>query len=241
MKFSADDVVPYLNITTHLEDTPDQDVFGALGGSGFPTLFFIEPETGAVLNDWFPLTGEKAVRDMLAKTTASADSLRELMKAVEADKDNKGLQAALTLKLVMLKAKEMSLEEMEALAKTEGIPADILEEFGEYRGAKQVENALKELRPPKVQSREEFEEMAPKVMYDLFKGGTRIATDHELAMTFFPMATEGAIAAADKANAEKAYALCEKTLKAFAEARPSAADAIDEQLADMRKRIKALG
>jgi len=72
-------VVPFLHITTHIEGRKDEDLFGTLGGRGFPTFFFLDAKGDVVAQhdgprsaEGFAATKEKAQEFIDLRNKAAA-------------------------------------------------------------------------------------------------------------------------------------------------------------------------
>jgi hypothetical protein len=233
------DVVPYLNVTTHFADSPDQDVFGAKGGSGFPTLFFLEPETGAVLNDWWWPEDEKTVREMMGKATEKAKGLQALVAEAAKKPKNKALQAELQIKLALMKAADKSLEELVELSKTKGLDPAVKAEFDAWHAGALVQRAL-EAAQKKAESRAEFTEAAGASFYQLLKDGVRLPAEHDNAQMYYDLGLTAAVAAKDAAIGKIAFDGLTAALNAIAEKNPGIADRVKAGLEDAKGRLDSI-
>jgi len=234
--------VPYLNITTHLDDTVDQGLLNEKGGSGFPTLFFMEPETGAVLNDWWWPEDEDKVREALKAATAKADELKALMAKAKAAPDDKALQAHLAIKLAMMRAADKSMEELAELAKTEGLDPALKAEFDAWYAGALVQKAYDDAAAS-AESRKEFMEAAQSGFYELLKKGIRLEPGHESAQMYYDLGLTGAITAGDKEVATVAFEGFAATLNKIVEDNPDNTDLkgkVEGAIADAKKRLDAL-
>jgi hypothetical protein len=235
--------VPYLNITTHLEDTPDQDLLNEKGGTGFPTLFFIEPETGAVLNDWWWPEDEEAVREMFGKATAKAKELQDLQQRAAQNPEDQGLQATLALKLAMMRAANRSLDELRELSQAPGVDPAVKAEFdGWYPGAKvtQVMSDAQSKAQEMEWSREELFDEIAKAFYGMLKDGVRLPHDDDNAQIFYDQGLNGAVAQGDREVAQAAFEGYRSTLQKMADARPDVADQVAEYIASAKERLDGI-
>ncbi|MEM7309001.1 MAG: hypothetical protein AAF682_20120 [Planctomycetota bacterium] len=235
----SQDFVPYLNVTTQLEDSPDQGLLGEKGGNGFPTLYFMEPETGAVLNDWWWPDSEETVRSTHDAAKKKAADLVALMKRAEANKDDAALQAGLKIKLAMMYAGDTPLEELGRLAETEGLDAGIKAEFDAWYGGRMVASARDEAGKT-AKSREEFMEKAGAAMYGLLKGGLLLPVDHEAAQDLYGLGLEGAVAAGDKEIAMLALEHYEKVMNKMVEDNPRYEEQIKAMIEEAKGKVDGL-
>ena len=88
-KAFTDKVVPYLNITTHIEGRAHEDLLAEVGGRGFPTMKYMDAD-GNVL-------GEPSGRDVAAfeSTLSAIEAVFALEKRIEAGEE--GLEVDLFL------------------------------------------------------------------------------------------------------------------------------------------------
>lgn len=234
------DVVPYLNITTHLDDTTDQGLLSEKGGSGFPTLFFMEPETGAVLNEWWWPEDEATVRDAIAKATEKAKGLQDLLAKAKASPEDKVLQASVAIKLAMMRAGDTPMEELAKLAMTEGLDPELKAEFDAwYAGAlvQQVVDSASE----GAESRDEFYSGCQSGFYKLLKEGVRLPADHDMAQMYYDLGLNGAIEASDKTVAQAAFDGYKAAMDGMAKTRPDAADQIKSLIEKAKARLDGIG
>jgi hypothetical protein len=221
-------------------DTPDQDVLSAKGGNGFPTLFFMEPETGAVLNEWWWPEDEKTVREALAKATEKAGELKQLLRAAEKAPEDKKVQATLKLRLAMMCADgSPSLTELAELAQTEGLDPALKTEFAAWLAGRRVQEAL-ETASKKATKRSEFNSLAEEAFYGLLKDGVRLAPEHDMAQMFYDLGLNGAVAKGDREVAQAAFAGLEQSLKLVLESRPDAEADINKAIDEAKARLKKL-
>jgi hypothetical protein len=233
------DFVPYLNVTTHLDDTADQELMGAKGGSGFPTLFFLEPETGAVLNEWWWPEDEKTVREMLATVSTKAKGLQDLIKEAAAKPDDKALQAKLAIKMALMRAADMTLEELLTLSKTEGLDPEIKAEFDAWYAGALVQREL-DAAGEGAKSRQEFESKACPAFYKLLKDGVRLPADHSNAQLYYDLGLTGAVSASDAEVAKVAFDALSVSLNAIAEQNPRVADQVKAAIAEAQGRLDSI-
>lgn len=228
--------MPYLNVTTRLDDTPDEGMFGEKGGSGFPTLYFMEPETGAVLNEWWWPEDEETVRGELASATAKAAELTDLLRSAEQEPDDAALQATVAIRLAMMFAGELAMEELEAIGQTEGLDAELKSEFGLWLGGRKVEAAADQASD-QAESRKEFEELVGQAFYDLAKAGVRVAPSHQIAGFYYENSLDAAIERGDAETAQAAFEGYAAAMEHMASERPSFADRIQESVDEVRARL----
>ena len=232
--------MPYLNVTTMVEGTPDQELLAAKGANSFPTLLFLEPETGAVLGPAWRPGDEQAVRDEFAKATAEAAALKQLQRDAAAKPDDKQLQAALKLKLALMYAAPAPLAELAELAKTEGLDPELKARFDTWYAVQRFHQAMEEVAAKKPQTRSEHADLAEVALYGLLKDGVSLPHDDENAEFFYDFALNGAVKQGDRAVAEQAYAGYEKVLKRIAELAPQYQDEIKKALEEAKARLKRL-
>lgn len=231
--------VPYLNVTTHLADSPDQDLLSEKGGTGFPTLFFMEPDTGAVLNDWWSPRDEKTVRAMLAKATAQAELLTRLIGAAREKPDDAGAQASARIMRAMVKLEEIPVEELEKLRATEGLDAEVRAQFDAWIAGKKVAS-VQESAGEKAESREEYIGLMETGFYDLLKEGVRLPSDHASAQMYYDLGLNGAVARGDAEIGKVAFEGYKATLDAIAEADDDMADRVAEAIAAAKARLDGI-
>jgi hypothetical protein len=231
--------VPYLNITTRLDDSPDQDLMGAKGGTGFPTLFFMEPETGAVLNEWWWPEDEDTVREALKKATEKAKGVQTLVAEAAKKPEDKALQAKLQIKLAMMHAASMSLEELRELSKTKGLDPEVKAEFDEWYAGALVQREL-DAAQQKAESRKEFTDLASAGFYKLLKDGVRLPAKHENAQMFYDLGLTGAVAAGDAASAKAAFDGLSEALGLIAEQNPTVADKVKAAIEEAKGRLDSI-
>ncbi len=234
----SQEFVPYLNVTAHLDDKPDQDLLTAKGGSGFPTSFFFDPETGAVLNDWFAPSSADAVREVMKKAKAKSDELTSLRKDAEARPDDKPLQAELKIRLAMMRAGDTSIEELAELAKTPGLDEGLLKEFEGWFGAMRVEKLLGKAQM--AETREEFEEQIREGFHKLLKEGVRLDYEHQNAQFYYAYAFHGSVDAEDHATAQKAFDGYKAVMKLLVAQRPQYKAKVEEDLQSYQEALDEL-
>lgn len=215
-------------------------MLSAKGGDGFPTLFFMEPETGAVLNEWWWPADEKTVREALAKATEKAGELKQLLRAAEKAPEDKQLQATLKLRLALMSAGDTPLAELAELAKTEGLDPALKAEFAAWHSVRRVKDALEAIGKQKPPSRLEYNTRLEGAFYELLKDGVRLAPEHDMAQMYYDLGLNGAVAKGDREVAEAACAALEQSLKLVLEARPDAASQINKAIDDAKARLKKL-
>lgn len=231
--------VPYLNVTTMVPSTPDQELLAAKGANAFPTLLFMEPESGAVLGPtWWP-SDEETVREELAKATAKADALKQLKRDAEARPDDKAVQATLKLKLALMYAGETPLAELAELARTEGLDPALKAEFEPWYAGKRVMQAV-QVAQAKAQSRAEQSDLIEVSFYELLKEGVRLPPEHEAAEFYYDFGLNGAVKKGDRAVAQAAYEGYEKVLQGAAARSPQFEAEIKKALEEAKARLKRL-
>ncbi len=212
----------------------------AKGGTGFPTLFFFEPESGAVLSDSLWPEDEESVREALREAQAKAAGLQKKIGDAKAKPEDKRLQAELALELALMRAGTASLAELKELAQTPGIDPALLERFRAWFNGRRVEQAFSEARE-KAESREQFEGLVEAACYELMKEGVRLPAENEYAQSYYDAALNGAVTKGDKAVGEAAYGAYEKLLLAIKEANPNMAERVDDALEEARGRVQKIG
>ena len=233
------DFVPYLNVTTHLDDTVDKDLFSAKGGTGFPTLFFFEPETGAVLNDWWWPGDEETVRDMLAQATAKAAELKRMIADAAAKPDDKAVQAGLQIRLALMRASQVPLDELLALSKTAGLDPAVKAEFDAwYAGA--LVNSIMEEAGEKAESRNEWMDLCAEGFYGLMQDGLRLPIDHDSAQIFYEWTMNPAISVGDVKIATAAFEGFRDSLLRVVESRPEVKDQVDGMIAAAKEKVDGI-
>ena len=230
--------VPYLNVTAQLDDKPDQGLLSAKGGTGFPTCFFLDPATGAVLNEWFSPVDADAVRKVMGQAQARSDELTSLRKDAEARPDDKALQASFAMKLAMMHAGEHTLEELAELAKTAGVDAQLVAEFDAWFGGRRVEAVVTAAQ--QVETREEYENKVRAGFHKLLQEGVRLAPEHDNAQFYYSYGFRGAIEAGDRLSAEKAFDGYKAVMKLLVAQNPRYKEQVEEDLRDYQDELDAL-
>ena len=232
--------MPLLHVTTHLDDSPDPDLLSEKGHGGFPTLSFMEPETGAVLNaGWWPSDAE-TIQKHHDDAKGKAGELTALLRKAEANKEDMALQAAVQIKLALMYAAQVSMEELGKLAATEGLDPKVKQEFDLWYAGRRVTSALDEAFGGEG-SRAEKTERAQKAMYLLLKDGTALAPDHQLAQTLYSWGLDGAVAAGDKKVAQTAFEGLEESLGLVMKEKPEYESRIKDMIAEAKEKVDSIG
>ncbi|MEX1025276.1 MAG: hypothetical protein WD226_09380 [Planctomycetota bacterium] len=238
VEFSKD-VVPYLNVTTRLEDSSDTHVFGQIGGTGFPTTVFMD-HTGAVLTDSWMYPGElKTLEEAKAEALENLAELDELRAQAAKNPDDKAAQGALKLALALRHSGSLTREEFEAIAKLNGVPRSLVERYRTQLLVEELEAAQK-VAGESATSREEFTAAVGEAFYAIFKSGKRLPIDHEMATGLYGYAMDHALEIGDGATAEAAFLEFEKAMNLAAEENPDAKERIDAQVDEKRQAVKSM-
>lgn len=194
----------------HLDDKPDQEVFGEYGLRGFPTVLILDYD-GAVLHgaeDYFRPTNKKSLDTALKKVSTLFDARSRAAKpnATELEK------ARLVLLEGLRKPAKADFEAMQKAAEVKGMDAELVAEFKVmqkrgpfmviFRAYRAKYDGAKNDIAAKVQARQE----ALAKTYEIFKKGHVIEDPNdELHRSFWILAFDGAAAKKDLKLAERAY------------------------------------
>lgn len=185
-------VVPYLNITTHIEGRAHEGLLREVGGRGFPTMKFMDGD-GNVL-------GEPGGRDIAAfeKALASIESVFDLEKRIEAGE--KGLE----VKLFLAKM-DMGAYKFEAAKKKAASFEKLTDEEKKAIAAKMVNLEVDHIMESAMTSEEGIKEAAVRFM-EMVKEGN-IPTGETAGMFWSVIAM--------KAEEDKNIEMFEKALNAL--------------------------
>ncbi len=219
---ASKNVVPYLNVAARWEGAPDQDFLKKMGGRGFPYCTILNAD-GEVVWEARP-TDEASFTEALGHAKTLADFKAALAK----DPENKALQANVAIMDFMgrkQREKSRTIEELDELAKVEGVDAKVVAALDGIRKDEILMGALQAFRRDKGEK-----------LLELIKKGTVPEEGHEMETSFWAMAADAAINAKDKALATQAI---DKFVKS-AKGKPFEARA-KEHADQLREKVAGLG
>lgn len=227
--------VPYLNVTTHLDDTPDQDLLSEKGGNGFPYLVLMDSE-GVVLARRFRPTSADAMKSELKAAAEVKAELDAMRKKAEKNPRDKKLQAELAIELALRFAPQHSMEELKALSMVEGLDEDLVSRFNSWYAEKRFNDAYAAAVGGDG-SRDEKLAALGESMLGLFKEGVRLPADSDMAAYYYDYAVSGAISAKDEESARACFILWKECMDHMAEQMPQYAEDIQSSIDEMTAKI----
>ncbi|MBT6540052.1 MAG: hypothetical protein HOM39_00595, partial [Planctomycetes bacterium] len=123
--------VPYLNISAQLEDKPDQKLMREYDLRGFPSFIFLD-DAGLLLFGREPYWRPDSLAS-LGQGLNQVEVLFQLRKQVQENPQDSIARARLTLIEGLLDPSRVDVARMDAAAKVEGVPEELVEEWSMTR------------------------------------------------------------------------------------------------------------
>ena len=200
--------MPYLNVTSQLEDTPDAGMLSKVGGNYFPYVVIMDA-AGEVIQEFRP-SDEKAAM----KAVGDASFIVELKAKVAKNPEDKGAKASLELiQLINKRDTERPEKEIEALVATEGVDKRAVEAWKKFKPSRTVEIAFGAVRKEamaKQMQQADFMSFAGTKMYEMYKAGTRLPVDDQMYQPLYFLAMQGAVDAKDIAGTKEIIVAVDK-------------------------------
>ena len=228
--------VPYLNVTTHLDDSPDQDLLGEKGGNGFPYLVLMDSEGVVLARRFRPMNADMMKSELKAAAEVKAE-LDKLRKKAKAQPKNEKLQAELAIELALRFAPQHSMEELKAHSMVKGLDEDLVERFNSWYAEKRFNDAYSAAVSGDG-TRDEKLAALGESMLGLYKEGVRLPADSDMAAYYYDYAVSGAIAAKDEESARACFTLWKECMDHMAEEMPQYAEDIQGSIGEMTAKIE---
>jgi hypothetical protein len=235
---AAKSFIPYLNITTLLPDTPDQDLLEKKGGDGFPYVIFMD-SAGAVLTDRIWPQDKEALEKAMGEAKTQLASLNVLREAAAKNANDPVARANLAMKLFLLRAGDKTAAEIAEMAKTPGLDAGVLTQFKTFEIRQRILAADAAARNSAT-SQEAYMAAVEGAMYQALKDGASLPATDEMSQMLYFAGVEGALKAKDKVIAKKAIEGIEAFLNHIIAQDPSVKDRADAFLGDVKHRLQDL-
>lgn len=232
----AGQFVPYLNVTTMIDGTPDQELLEAKGGDGFPYMIFMD-SSGAVLTDRIWPEDEAAVNTALEGARKTATELQALRLKVSQNPGDAAASAALEIQLTLHRAGTSTDEELEKLARTPGLEPATLAKLTTHLNRKNILAAQRKAMEG-AETQEDFIHRIETAMYECIKKDVLLPAGDEMAQMLYFAGFEGALRAKDTALAKKALQGVVDVIAVMKSKNPEIEERAGEYLAELKSRLE---
>jgi hypothetical protein len=203
--------VPYLNISAQLDDKPDQKLMREYDLRGFPSFVFLD-DSGLLLFGREPYWRPDSLLS-LGQGLNQVEVLFQLRKMVEENPEDQIARARLTLIEGLLDPSRVDVARMDAAAKVEGVPEELVEEWAMTRIEAKFLSIFEPYRSAyqnKSDDREAKKTAAIEGCYRMWVAGEKLDSTSGTFRPFLVLSFDGALAARDAFIAEDCLALYEE-------------------------------
>ncbi len=212
--------MPYLHVTTRLEDEPDKGMPQKFGAKYFPFLIFIDTE-GEMLFELHPFDGGlEALPEKFKLAARDAEGLAQARLTLSKREGDKVALARISMIEALRGIRNADMKALEDAAALLNEEEELIARYQRYRAfrpfeavkeqyEKQIADAQKESGSDykaMVAATMKADQEAQSAMYELFKSGKTVAdSQQEVYLFFWKYTIKAALAARDKEAAQAAY------------------------------------